>query len=262
MEMPLTPLDFLSRARRLFPDRVGVIDGTRRFTYAEYAQRCDRLAAMLARDFGVRPGDRVAWLGGNTHELLEAYYGVLLAGAILTPLNIRLAATELRTILGDCGPAVLVRHPDQVDPGHATPQVVLGDDYERRLIAQPDSPWAVPDVDERSVAEIFYTSGSTGAPKGAMLTHRALYLHAVHSALTSGLSGADVILHTIPLFHVNGWGTPHYITGLGGVHVMLPRFDSAEVLRLIAAEGVTRSSFWFRPWRPSCSARLCSTRRT
>ena len=240
MEIPLTPLDFLTRARRLFPGRVGVIDGTKRFTYAAYAERCDRLASMLTRDLGVRPGDRVAWLGGNTHELLEAYYGVLLAGAILTPLNIRLSPTELRTILDDCRPTVLFRHPAQTDPGHPTQQVVLGDDYEARLSAQPDGPWAVPAVDERSVAEIFYTSGSTGAPKGAMLTHRALYLHAVHSALTSELRGSDVILHTIPLFHVNGWGTPHYVTGLGGVHVMLPRFDPAEVLRLIAAEAVTR----------------------
>ena len=73
-----------------------------------------------------------------------------------------------------------------------------------------------------------------------MLTHRGLYLHAIHTALTMGISGNDVVLHTIPLFHVNGWGTPHYITGLGGVHVMLPRFDSAEVLRLVEAERVTR----------------------
>src|SRR5690606_14870146 len=83
-------------------------------------------------------------------------------------------------------------------------------------------------------------SGSTGSPKGVLLSHRSLYLHAIHSALTSNISGEDVIVHTIPLFHVNGWGTPHFLTGLGGVHVMLPRFDAGEVLRLIEAEGVTR----------------------
>lgn len=240
MELPLTPLDLLERARRLFPARVGVVEGDRRWTYADYAARCDRLAHALTRDLGVRPGDRVAWLGPNTHELLEAYYGVLLAGAVLVPLNIRLSAHELRAVLDDCGAALLVRHPDHDDPGHTVAQVQLGHGYEALLAAQPATRPDTPAVDESAVAEIFYTSGSTGTPKGAMLTHRGLYLHAVHSALTNRLSGDDVVLHTIPLFHVNGWGTPHYVTGLGGVHVMLRRFDPAEVLRLVEAEGVTR----------------------
>ena len=116
----------------------------------------------------------------------------------------------------------------------------MGDEYEALLAAQPAEPFPVPDVDENAPAELFYTSGSTGTPKGALLSHRGLYLHAVHNALTGGLSGDDVVIHTIPLFHVNGWGTPHYVTGLGGVHVMLPRFDAGEVLRLIEAERVTR----------------------
>ncbi len=241
METPLTPLDLLTRARRLFPDRVGVVSGAERFTYRRFGERCDRLARALTTDLGVRPGDRVAWLGGNTHELLEAYFGVLLAGAVLVPLNIRLSPPELRTILADCGARVLFRHPDQGDPGApGVTEVVLGPAHECLLAAQPSDPCPVPEIDERAVAEIFYTSGSTGTPKGAMLTHRNLYLHAVHSALTNGITGEDVILHTIPLFHVNGWGTPHYVTGLGGVHVMLARFDPAEVLRLIETERVTR----------------------
>ncbi len=250
MNVPLTPLAFLERARRLFPARVGVVDGEQRFTYAEYAARCDRLAWALTREIGVRPGDRVAWLCGNTHELLEAYYGVLLAGAVLLPLNIRLATAETRVVLDDAGASVLFRHLAQADPSDAdasravrsdaVPQVVLGDDYERLLAAQPDEPFPVPDVDEDAAAELFYTSGSTGVPKGALLSHRGLYLHAVHNALTGRLTGDDVVLHTIPLFHVNGWGTPHYVTALGGVHVLLPRFDAAEVLRLVEAERVTR----------------------
>jgi len=240
MDVPLTPLDFLTRARTLFPDRVGVVQGDHRFTYAAMAERCDRLAHALQRDLGVEPGDRVAWLGGNTHELLEAYFGVLLAGGVLVPLNIRLAPAELAGLLDDCTPTVLFRHPDQHGPTHTTPTVVLGHEYESLLAAQPAGPPPTPVVDERAPAEIFYTSGTTGLPKGAVLTHRGLYLHAVHSALTNGLTGEDVVLHTIPLFHVNGWGTPHYVTGLGGVHVMLPRFDAGEVLRLIADEGVTR----------------------
>ncbi len=244
MIVPLTPLDFLARARRLFPNRVGVVQwsGEMRWTwtYAAFGARCDRLAWALRRDLGVRPGDRVAWLGPNTHELLEAYYGVLLAGAVLAPLNIRLAPAELRAIIDDADPTVIVRHPDHPDPGHGRPTVVLGAEHEALLGAQPPDPFAPPEVDENAAAELFYTSGSTGGPKGALLSHRALYLHAVHSALTMALTGNDVVVHTIPLFHVNGWGTPHYVTGLGGVHVLLPRFDAAEVLRLIEVEGVTR----------------------
>jgi fatty-acyl-CoA synthase len=240
MELPLTPLDLLERARRLFPDRVGVHDGDQRWTYAAYAERCHRLAHALRGDLGVRPGEVVAWLCGNTHELLEAYYGVLLAGGVLLPLNIRLAPAELRAILDDSAAVVLFRHPDQPDPGHRVRTVVLGDEHEALLARQPTSLVEPPPVDERAPAELFYTSGSTGLPKGALLTHRGLYLHAVHSALTMGLTGDDVVLHTIPLFHVNGWGTPHYVTGLGGVHVLLPRFDAGEVLRLVEAHGVTR----------------------
>jgi fatty-acyl-CoA synthase len=240
MELPLTPLDLLARARRLFADRQGVIDGDQRWTYGELAARCDRLAHVLQREVGLRPGEVVAWLCGNTHELLEAYYGVLLAGGVLLPLNIRLAPAELRTILDDSGAVVLFRHPDQVDPEHAVRTITLGTEYEALLAAQPAAPVTTPPVDERAPAELFYTSGSTGIPKGALLTHRGLYLHAVHSALTMALTGDDVVLHTIPLFHVNGWGTPHYVTGLGGVHVLLPRFDPSEVLRLVEAHRVTR----------------------
>jgi len=240
VELPLTPLDLLTRARRLHPNRVGVIDGEQRWTYAEHAARCDRLGHALQREVGLQTGQVVAWLGGNTHELLEAYYGVLLAGGVLLPLNIRLAPAELRAILDASGATVLFRHPDQADPGHAVRAIVLGDEHESMLAAQPGGPVATPPVDEHAAAELFYTSGSTGSPKGALLSHRGLYLHAIHSALTMGLTGDDVFLHTIPLFHVNGWGTPHFVTGLGGVHVMLPRFDAGEVLRLVEAHGVTR----------------------
>jgi fatty-acyl-CoA synthase len=240
VEVPLTPLDLLARARRLFAARIGVIDGDRRWTYAEMGERCDRLGHALQRDLELEPGQVVAWLGGNTHELLEAYYGVLLAGGVLLPLNIRLAPAELRGILDASGARVLFRHPAQAELGHPVRTVVLGEEHERLLAAQPAGPVPTPPVDEHAPAELFYTSGSTGLPKGALLSHRGLYLHAVHSALTMGLTGEDVFLHTIPLFHVNGWGTPHFVTGLGGVHVMLSRFDAAEVLRLIEARRVTR----------------------
>jgi fatty-acyl-CoA synthase len=235
VKLPLTPLDFLARARRLFPDQLAAVQGDDvRLTYAELAARCDGLARLLLDDAGVGPGDRVAFISGNTHQLLEGYYGVLLAGAVLVPLNIRNAAAELAACLADCGATALVRDPTLPDPGFAGPT------YDLDAWTAADEPVAPPPVDEDAAAEIFYTSGSTGRPKGAVLSHRALYLHAVHNALTNGITGNDVLLHTIPLFHVNGWGTAHFLTGLGGTHVLLPRFDAAEVLRLVERERVTR----------------------
>jgi len=235
LNVPLTPLDFLARARRLFADRVGVVQGDDvRMTYREFAARCDGLAALLLDELGIRPGDRVAFLAGNVHQLLEAYYGVLLAGGVLLPLNIRCSPVELAGQLADAEAAALVADDAMPRPAFAGPVVGL-DAWS--AASRPVSP---PDVDEDAPAELFYTSGSTGVAKGALLSHRALYLHAVHNALTNGIGGDDVLLHTIPLFHVNGWGTPHFLTGLGGVHVCLPRFDAADVLRLVEREGVTR----------------------
>ena len=256
MEVPLTPLDFLTRARRLFPDRVGVIDGGESWTYAEFATRCDQHARFLSDQIGIADGDVVAWLCGNTHQLLEAYFGTLLAGGVLLPLNIRLSPAELRSILVEAGVVILFRHPDQVDPGGEVPQVIVDDRFDEALRAQGAAPLDPPVVDERAAAEIFFTSGSTGMPKGAVLTHRALYLHAVHNALTNAITGDDVILHLVPLFHVNGWGTPHYLTGLGGTHVMLPRFDAGEVLRLIEANRHYLAEQERQAFRPPAATRL------
>ena len=238
MIVPLTPLDFLERARRQFGELEAVVDGDRRFTYAEYAARCHSLGAALPA------AERIAYLCPNTVELLEAYYGVLLAGSILVPLNIRLAATELQAILEDCGASVLVLHPSLAalaDELHGVERrIEIGDEYEA-LLAEHAGAFVERVVDdENATCELFYTSGTTGLPKGAMLTHRNLATHAVDAALTMACTHRDVVLHTIPLFHVNGWGTPHWVTLLGARHVMLERFDPSEVLRLIEAEGVTR----------------------
>ena len=239
MIVPLTPLDFLERARRLFGELEAVVDGDRRFTYAEYASRCHALGAALP------VGERIAYLCPNTVELLEAYYGVLLAGSVLVPLNIRLAATELQAIVDDCGASVLVVHPslaglaDGLEVGR---RIDIGPEYEQLLAPHVAAGTLVDRAvdDENATCELFYTSGTTGLPKGAMLTHRNLATHAVDSALTMACTHRDVVLHTIPLFHVNGWGTPHWVTLLGARHVMLERFDPREVLRLIEAERVTR----------------------
>jgi fatty-acyl-CoA synthase len=241
VKVPLTPLEFLERARRLYGPLEAVVDGERRFTYAAFAARAHRLAHALRGELGLGPGDRVAYLCPNTVELLEAYFGVPLAGCVLVPLNVRLAPAELAFCLADCGAAVLVRHPSL--GGVAPPagrEVVVGPDYEALLARQPGDLFDPGPVDEDAVCEIFYTSGTTGDPKGVMLTHRNLHTHAVDSALTMGVSHRDVVLHTIPLFHVNGWGTPHWVTALGARHVMCGRFEAGEVLRLVEAERVTR----------------------
>lgn len=238
MNLPLTPLDLLARARRLFADQTAVVQGDDiRFDYATFGARCDGLARLLVDEAGVRAGDHVAFVAGNCHQLLEGYFGVLLAGAVLVPLNIRNSGAEMGACLEDCRAAALLRDPSLPDPGFRGP--TFGLDAWGPL---PDGRARVetPPIDEDGPAELFYTSGSTGRPKGALLSHRALYLHAVHNALTNGITGDDVLLHTIPLFHVNGWGTAHFLTGLGGTHVMLPRFDAGEVLRLAERERVTR----------------------
>jgi fatty-acyl-CoA synthase len=245
MKIPLTPLDFLERARRLYGPLEAVVDRGRRVTYGELANRAHRLAHLL-RSTGVQPGERVAYLCGNTLELLEAYYGVVLAGAVLTPLNMRLGPGELDAILVDCQASVLAVHPslawlDSRLSGSVR-RIWLDDSYQAGLAAMPADRFEPDPIDEDTVCELFYTSGSTGEPKGAMLTHRNLATHAVDSAVTLGLAHRDVVLHTIPLFHVNGWGTPHYVTLLGARHVLLERFDAGEALRLIEAEGVTRCS--------------------
>ena len=244
MNVPLTPLDFLERARRLYGPLEGVTDGAGlRLTYGEYAARCHRLAHALRNDVGITPGQRVAYLCGNTLELLEAYYGVVLAGGILVPLNVRLGPGEMQDILRDCEASVLFVHPsfahvaDDLLPRR---RLDLGPSYEAMLAAQPDTLFEPEPFGEDDVCEIFYTSGTTSTPKGAMLTHRALATHAVDSALTQGIQHRDVIIHTIPLFHVNGWGTPHYVTAVGARHVLVERFDAGDVLRLIEQEGVTR----------------------
>jgi fatty-acyl-CoA synthase len=230
--VPLTPLSLLERAADTYGPDVGCVEDGARLTYRELADEARRLAAGLLAA-GVAPGDRVAWLGSNTRRLLVAYFGVPATRAILLPLNIRLHETEMAAVLEDAGARFLIS-----DGMSGPPWPSL--DYDELTAGEGRVPLVPAGLAETDAAELFYTSGSTGRPKGAVLTHRALYLHGIHTALTMGLSEADVVIHTIPLFHVNGWGTPHSLTAVGGRHVMLARFDPEHVLRLVEEEGVTR----------------------
>ncbi|MBW2456010.1 MAG: long-chain-fatty-acid--CoA ligase [Deltaproteobacteria bacterium] len=255
MHVPLTPLHFKQRAVQLYGSKVGVVDGRCRFTYAELGRRTNQLAnGLLSR--GLARGDRVAVLAFNGHPLLEAYYGVVEAGGILLPLNVRLLPGELARIVDHAKPKVLIVDAELSDVLGRIEQeaerrfdvIWIGErptgrdeqSYEELLgSAASESPPPLC-VDEDDVAELFYTSGTTGQPRGVMLSHRSLTLHALSMLIAFRASDRDVQLHTIPLFHVNGWGTPQGVTAVGGTHVMLRKFDAAEALRLVEAERVTR----------------------
>lgn len=253
MHVPLTPLHFKQRAVQLYGQKVGIIDGERRFTYAQFGERSNRLANALLRR-GIPRGARVAILAYNSFPLLEAYYGVVEAGAILLPLNIRLGAPDLARIVSHARPELLIADADFAATIEAMtralerplPVVWIGQPpaagarYEELVATGSAAPPPTPDFDENDVAELFYTSGTTGHPRGVMLTHRSLYLHALSMLIAFRASDRDVQLHTIPLFHVNGWGTPQGITAVGGTHVMLRKFEPQAVCHLIEAERVTR----------------------
>ncbi len=255
MNIPLTPLRCLRYAEQQFPRRTAVVCGDLRFTYAQFAHRAELLAGAL-RAAGVKPGDRVAFLSMNCHRLLEAYYGVLDAGAILLPLNIRLAPDELAFILNDAGAKVLFLEKDFLATVDSFRQSASTVEAFYLLDGTPEADWlaqknyddllaaALPyrtdimEVEENAVSEIFYTSGTSATPKGVMLTHRNVYMHALYACLTDDPTAEGAQLHTIPLFHANGWGTPHALALTGGKHVMLRRFETAAIFRLTEQERV------------------------
>jgi acyl-CoA synthetase (AMP-forming)/AMP-acid ligase II len=264
MKLPLTPIRFLQYAREQFPRKLGVVCGSQRFTYAQFAERAARLADVL-QAAGARPGDRVAFLSTNCHRLLEAYYGVLQAGCVLLPLNIRLCSEELAYVLDDAQARFLFLEPPFVPFVESFRAKIRSLECLYLLDGDPNAAWLAAlnyetllaeaavrecdftSIEEDSVAELFYTSGSSDRPKGVMLTHRNVYLHAL-SVLAAGqtspatladMSCRSVLLHTIPLFHANGWGTAHTITVVGGTHVMIRHFSPNEVFQLIEKERIT-----------------------
>ena len=248
MHVPLTPIRCLYRAVDLYPKKIGIVSGPLRFTYAEFGERCERLAHGLIAE-GVQPGDRVALLSFNTHQLIEGYFGIPLAGAIAMPLNVRLTPAELAAILQHAGPRILlyetdfaplVEHLSKACPG--VQFIELAGPYEELLargrVERPD----LFTIDESAICELFYTSGSTGTPKGVMLSHRTMYLHAYAVLSQFCHDDSAVELHTIPLFHANGWGRPHASTWIGSRQVMVRRFEPTSVLKLIQDEHATGMS--------------------
>jgi len=256
MNVPLTPLDFCRRAAHLYPNKVGIVDGQKRFTYRQFSQRVHRFANGL-KSLGIGRGDVVSFLSYNSHQLLEAYYGVVQIQAILNPINIRMAAAEIEYILNHAQSKALCFHSDfrpliqalqtkipgtrhfvEIEP--AGPLSKDYHDYEEIVSQSPADVATESLTDENLAAELFYTSGTTGHPKGVILSHRTLYLHALNVIASLNFTDEDNLLHVVPLFHVNGWGTPHTLTAVGGRHVMLRKIALPDILRLIQEEHITR----------------------
>jgi fatty-acyl-CoA synthase len=256
MNVPLTPLRCLDRALDQFADEIGVVCGGKTFTYAQFGARCQRLATALPKH-GIEKGDRVAFLSFNTHKLLEGYYGVVQAQAVVMPLNVRLTAAELTAILDHSGAKMLcfehdfaaiveklrkscreVKHWVSLEGGHHLAEL----HYEQLIDEGRSEPADIFAYDEDAAAELFYTSGSTGTPKGVVLTHRNLYLHALMLLSLPRTCERPVDLHTIPLYHANGWGRPQLSTLMGWKQVMVRRFEPPTVFKLIEQHKATDMS--------------------
>jgi fatty-acyl-CoA synthase len=256
---PLTPLVFLERTVRVFPNKTAVVYGGNRWTYAQFAERVGRFAGALIRA-GVEPGDRVAVLAPNVPELLEAHFAVLRVRAVLVAINTRLQAGEVGYILDHSGARVVLVDPELAPrvadaPGGlaARPTLVNLEDPVAGATGSPlDGPTFAEFVDgaevlpvachvddEGRITSINYTSGTTGRPKGVMYTHRGAALNALSEVVVHGLERDSVFLWTLPLFHCNGWCFPWAVTAAAGTHVMLRAVDPARLVELIRSERVT-----------------------
>ena len=220
----LNPVDFLRRAAYVYPDKAAVVDGSRCYSYRQFAERSWRLANAL-RSAGVSKGDRVATLLFNSAPMLEAHFGVPAAGGILVAINNRLASPEVGYILGHSGARFMLV--DAELESVVAPLTLSGvtvirsgaaggaeDEYEAFLAAasslEPES-WL---GDEEETISINYTSGTTGQPKGVQYTYRGAYLNALSEVIVAGMSPESVYLWTLPMFHCNGWCFPWAVTAV------------------------------------------------
>src|SRR4051794_34088554 len=247
MKVPLTIADHLDRAETVYGRRTVLLDEPEQpaaswggITAAEMAARARAQAAALD-DLGVAQGERVAIVSHNSARLLTAFWGVSAYGRVLVPINFRLSADEIRYIVGHSGASMLLVDPEleeHLRDVDAPRKFVIGaesDEVLYRAGVEPE-PWS---ADEDATATINYTSGTTARPKGVQLTHRNLWVNSVTFALHLGVNDRDVYLHTLPMFHCNGWGMTYGVTAMGAQHVVLRRVDGAEILRRVDRHGVT-----------------------
>jgi acyl-CoA synthetase (AMP-forming)/AMP-acid ligase II len=250
MKVPLTVGDFLERAALVHGDRVALVDEPEapgslgRMSYAQLHRRALGMAAAL-EGMGVGLGERVALITPNSGKFLVSYFGVSGFGRVLVPVNFRLTTDEVAYIVDHSGSSVLLLDPEldaQLAGVQAKHRIVLDGVADAELFAElgdgapPPSRW---DGDEDAIATINYTSGTTARPKGVQITHRGAWLNAVVFGWHAGVSERDVLLHTLPMFHCNGWGIPYAATAMGARHVILRRVEGEEILRRVEAEGVT-----------------------
>lgn len=245
----LTPMDWKRRALRLYPDKVAVIDDEKRFTYRQFGQRVNRLSNAL-HDAGIRQGDHVAVIMTNTHEMLESFYGIGQIGAVVVPVNYRLNGEDIAYILNHSDSKLVIvdgeyagtveKVLDQirietfivVRGGSAQHSFPAAEDYEEFLASAGDEDPPSVVIDENDLLTINYTSGTTSRPKGVMLTHRNNYMNAAGFLYHLQVHHDDVYLHTLPMFHANGWGGVWAITAAGATHICLRKVDPENTLKL------------------------------
>ncbi|MCW2781734.1 MAG: AMP-dependent synthetase [Marmoricola sp.] len=245
MIVPFSAADFLDRALAVYGERTGIVDEPEQpapslgsLTYAEVGVKARAMAAKLD-ELGIGVGERVAFVSHNSARLFTSFFGVTGFGRVLVPINFRLAPDEVAYIVEHSGARVLYIDPELKD-------TLANVKCERVFILGQDDDLYLPDVepkawehDENATATINYTSGTTARPKGVQITHRNIWINAVTFALHAGVTDRDVYLHTLPMFHANGWGMPFAMTGMGVPQIALRKVDGAEILRRIEKYGVT-----------------------
>ena len=245
MTVPLTTADFPYRARLVHADRLATVDepdipgALGRLTYGELTARCDGMIAAMDR-MGIGFGERVAIISANATKMLIALYAVTGSGRVLVPVNFRLRSEEAQYIVDDSGATLLLVDPlldERFAAVRAPRRIVLDGDADVELFAPGEIDW--PAIEEDHPATINYTSGTTAAPKGVVLSHRSHWLNAFAVGWGFGLIDGDRYLHTLPIFHVNGWGLPLAAAALGVPQIVVREVRGPEILERVDREGIT-----------------------
>jgi acyl-CoA synthetase (AMP-forming)/AMP-acid ligase II len=248
MFIPLTTQDFLARGATVYPDRVAVIDepdqpagSVGELTFAAMQHRARAVAAGLDA-MGIAAGERIAVVSQNSARMLDLLYGATASGRIVVPINFRLGCDEVDYIVRHSQASLLLVDPElelALARVRAPRRLTLGPESDAALLRFGVEPRPWDDVNENATATINYTSGTTARPKGVELTHRNIWLNATVLALHLGITDRDAYLHTVPMFHVNGWGLPFSLAALGVPQVVLRKVDGPEILRRIDRHGIT-----------------------